>query len=90
VTTISLGSAAIAISDGPYGASVGYQQLQKSSIYTVNLAEVQKAAAASKISEEELMENLEKYGVRLSEIERETNIGDFTAEYLMLVELTES
>jgi hypothetical protein len=89
VTTISLGSAAIAISDGPYGASVGYQQLQKSSTYTVNLAEVQKAAAASKISEEELMENLEKYGVRLSEIERETNIGDFTAEYLMLVELTE-
>jgi hypothetical protein len=89
VTTISLGSASIAISDGPYGASVGYQQLQKSSTYTVNLAEVQKAAAASKISEEELMENLEKYGVRLSEIERETNIGDFTAEYLMLVELTE-
>ncbi|MFQ5800459.1 MAG: DUF515 domain-containing protein [Candidatus Hydrothermarchaeales archaeon] len=89
VTSMTLGSTAIAISDGPYGASIGFRQLQKSSSYTVNLAEVQKAAASSKVSEEELMENLEKYGVRLTEIERETNIGDFTAEYLMLVEVSE-
>jgi hypothetical protein len=88
VTTITLGGSSIAISDGPYGASVGYQTLQKSSSYTVNLAEVQKAAAASKISPEEFMTNMEKYGARLTEIERETNIGDFNAEYLMLVEVS--
>jgi len=89
VTTLSLGSSGIAISDGPYGASVGYRQLEKSTSYTVNLGEVQEAAAANKISEEDLMKNLEKYGVRLTEIERETSIGDLDAEYLMLVEVTQ-
>jgi hypothetical protein len=89
VTSISLGGTSFSITDGPYGASAGFRSLTKSSVYTVNLAEVQKAAAASKISEEELMKSLEKYGIRLTEIERETNIGDFSAEYLMLVEVTE-
>jgi hypothetical protein len=89
VTSITVGQYGISISDGPYGASVGVKSLEKSSSYTVNLAEVQKAAAASKISEEELLSNLEKYGVRLSELESKTNIGDFSAEYLMLVEVSE-
>jgi hypothetical protein len=89
VTEITVGGYGISISDGPYGASVGVKSLEKSSSYTVNLAEVQKAAAASKISEEELLSNLEKYGVRLSELESKTNIGDFSAEYLMLVEVSE-
>jgi hypothetical protein len=89
VTSITVGQYGITISDGPYGASVGVKSLEKSSSYTVDLAEVQKAAAASKISEEELLSNLEKYGVRLSELESKTNIGDFSAEYLMLVEVSE-
>jgi hypothetical protein len=88
VTSITVGGYGLTISDGPYGASVGVKSLEKSSSYTVNLAEVQKAAAASKISPEEFMENMEKYGARLTEIERETNIGDFNAEYLMLVEVS--
>ncbi len=89
VTTITLGSSLITISDGPYGASVGYKELSKSSTYTVNLAEVQKAAAANKVSEEEFMENMEKYGARLTQIERDTNIADFAAEYMMLLEVSE-
>ncbi|RMF91087.1 MAG: DUF515 domain-containing protein [Methanobacteriota archaeon] len=89
VTSLTLGSGGISISDGPYGASVGYKTLERSTSYTVNLAEVQKAAVANRIPEEELMKDLEKYGVRLTEMERETNIGDLDAEYLMLVEVSE-
>ncbi len=89
VTTISLGASSIAISDGPYGASVGYKQIEKSSTYAVNLAEVQKAAAASKVSLDDFMRNMDKYGARLSEIERETNIADLNTEYLMLVEVSQ-
>jgi hypothetical protein len=89
VSSITVGGYGITISDGPYGASVGVKSLEKSSSYTVNLAEVQKAAAASKVSEEEIMKDLEKYGVRLTEIERKTNIGDLRAEYLILIEVTE-
>ncbi|MEE8358665.1 MAG: hypothetical protein V3R82_04570, partial [Candidatus Hydrothermarchaeales archaeon] len=33
--------------------------------------------------------SLEAYGVKLNTIERETNIGDFDTEYLMLVEMDE-
>jgi hypothetical protein len=89
VTSLSLGSSGIIISDGPYGASVGYATLSKSNVYSVNLGEIQKAAAASKISKEELLEDLGKYGVTLSEIERDTNIGNLDSEYLMLVEMSE-
>ncbi len=89
VDSITIGDYSITIDEGPYGASVGVKTLEKSSSYTVNLAEVQKAAAASKISEEELMDNLRKYGVRLTEIERETNIADYDVEFLMLVEVSE-
>ena len=90
VTTITMGQYGLTISDGPYGASVGVKSLEKSSSYTVDLGEVQKAAAASKVELDDFMANMEKYGVRLSEIERETNIGDLDTEYLMLVEVSEN
>ncbi len=90
VTSITVGGYGLTISDGPYGASVGVKSLEKSSSYTVDLGEVQKAAAASKVDMDDFMANMEKYGVRLSEIERETNMGDFDAEYLMLVEVSEN
>lgn len=90
VTSITVGGYGLTISDGPYGASVGVKSLEKSSSYTVDLGEVQKAAAASKVELDDFMANMEKYGVRLSEIERETNIGDLDAEYLMLVEVSEA
>lgn len=89
VGSLGLSSISISISDGPYGASLGAKSVAKQSSYTVNLGEVQKAAAANKISPDVLEENLNKYGIRLSEIERDTNMGDFGAEYLMLVEVTE-
>ena len=60
VTSLSVGGYGISISDGPYGASAAAMSLTKSSSYSVNLEEVQKAAAANKISKEELMNDLEK------------------------------
>ncbi|MFV2041075.1 MAG: DUF515 domain-containing protein, partial [Candidatus Hydrothermarchaeales archaeon] len=90
VTSITMGQYGLTISDGPYGASVGVKSLEKSSSYTVDLGEVQKAAAASKVELDDFMANMEKYGVRLSEIERETNMGDLDTEYLMLVEVSEN
>jgi len=89
IPTLSIGSLGTITSDSGFGASIGYKTRTTSSAYSVNLAEIQKAAAAGKISEKELMESLEKYGVKLSELERETNLGNLDEEFFMLVEVTE-
>lgn len=89
VPTISIGSLGSITNESGFGASIGYKTRQTASTYSVNLAEVQKAAAAGKISEKELMQNLEKYGVRLNALERETNLGNLDEEFLVLVEVTE-
>jgi len=89
VPSISIGSLGSITNESGFGASIGYKMRQTSTAYSVNLGEIQKAAAAGKISEKELMQSLEKYGVKLSEFERQTNLGSFDEEFLMLVEVTE-
>ncbi len=90
VDTLTIGSlGAITPADDYFDASVGYKMIQTSSTYTVDITEIQKAAAASKIPESYITTSLEQYGVKLNTIERETNIGDFDTEYLMLVEMDE-
>jgi hypothetical protein len=74
---------------GSYPASAGYKIMQSENTYTVDITEVQKAAAANKITMESFNKSLYKYGVELGTIERETNVGDFDVEFLMLLEVSE-
>ncbi len=92
VDTLSIGSiGAVTPADDYFDASVGYKMMQTSSTYTVDIIEIQKAAAAGKIPDTYVKDpdKLGKYGVTLGEIERLTNIGDFDTEYMMLVEMDE-
>ncbi|MFQ5975928.1 MAG: DUF515 domain-containing protein [Candidatus Hydrothermarchaeales archaeon] len=92
ITTLSIGSlGSVTPGSDFFDASVGYKMRQSQSTYNVDISEIQKAAAASKIPESYITTSLEEYGVKLNTIERETNIGDFGAglEYLMLVEMDE-
>jgi len=86
-TATSLGIGASASLTGAYEGSAGYKSRTKSSAYTVDIAEIQKAAAANKISEDYLTEMLMDYGIKLADFERETNLADFDTEYLVLLEV---
>jgi hypothetical protein len=76
--------------EGPFAASAGYKMTQTQSSYTVSIEEIQKAAAASKLPETLIEDALAHYGIRLNWIERETNIGNIDAEYLLLLEVSDS
>lgn len=69
--------------------SIGMRQSSSSTTYTVDIKEVQKAAAASKLSEEYIKNVLMNYGIRLSQIELESQVGNFDEEYLLLIEMSE-
>ncbi len=85
-TTISVPGTSVTVT-GAYEGSAGTKTRQKSSVYTVDIAEIQKAAAASKISESYLKEMLTDYGIKLADFERETGLADFDTEYLLLLEV---
>ena len=88
-TAASLGIGATgATLTGSYEGSTGLKMRQSETTYTVNIEEIQKAAAASKLPENYIKEMLENYGLKLNAIERETNIGDLGVEYLMLFEVS--
>ncbi len=88
-TTASLGiGSTSATLSGTYEGSTGLKMRQSETTYTVNIEELQKAAAASKLQENYIKEVLQNYGLKLNAIERETNIGDLTTEYLMLFEVS--
>jgi len=90
VDTLAIGSiGAVTPADDYFDASVGYKMMQTSSTYTVDITEIIKAAAANKIPESYITTSLKSYGVKLNTFERETNIGTFDTEYLMLVEMDE-
>ncbi len=69
--------------------SIGIRQSSTSTTYTVNLKEVQKAAAANKIDPAYIEAALRNYGIKLSQLEIESQLGDFDEEYLILLEMQE-
>jgi|GEM_PF-1774547 hypothetical protein len=69
--------------------SIGVRQSSSSTTYTVDLKEVQKAAAANKIDPTYIEEVLRNYGIKLSRLEIESQVGDFDEEYLILLEMRE-
>ncbi len=72
---------------GSYEGSAGLKLRQTETTYTVEIEELQKAAAASKLSRSYIEEALANYGLKLNTIEIETNIGDLDIEYLLLFEV---
>ena len=85
VTTGGVGSI-----PGSFPASAGYMTAQTSTTFSVNILEVQKAAAASKLEEGYIESVLGNYGVKLNKIEAETGLADFSAEYIILFEVGEA
>jgi hypothetical protein len=65
------------------------RQSSSQTTYTVDLKEVQKAAAANKIDPTYIEEALRNYGIRLSQLEIESQVGNFDEEYLILLEMRE-
>ena len=89
-TTPSLGiGSTTATLTGSYEGSTGLKIRQTETTYTVDVEEIQKAAAASKLEEGYIEEMLGNYGLKLNKIERETNIGDLDVEYLILFEVSD-
>jgi hypothetical protein len=85
-TSLGIGSTGATLS-GSYEGSSGLKIRQTETTYTVDIGEIQKAAAASKLPENYIEDVLANYGLKLNAIERETNIGDLDIEYLMLFEV---
>jgi hypothetical protein len=85
--TVSLGGIGPISTEG--GVSAGYRERQTQTTYSIDLIEVQKAAAASKLEESYIESVLMKYGIKLGNIERESNIADFEEEYILLLEVSE-
>ncbi|MEE8168777.1 MAG: DUF515 domain-containing protein [Candidatus Hydrothermarchaeales archaeon] len=87
VPSLSIGATAGALT-GTFTGSAGTSISQTKTTFTVDLIEVQKAYAANKISKSDFEAMLDKYGMRLGEIEEMTKFGEFDREYLMLVRVT--
>ncbi len=85
-TSLGIGDTGAALT-GSYEGSSGLKMRQTETTYTVEIEELQKAAAASKLSRSYIEEALANYGLKLNTIERETNIGDLDTEYLLLFEV---
>ncbi|MFQ6105666.1 MAG: DUF515 domain-containing protein [Candidatus Hydrothermarchaeaceae archaeon] len=87
-SSLSIGSTSASLA-GSFQGSTGLKMRESATTYTVNIEELQKAAAASKLPENYIEDVLENYGLKLSKIERETNIGDLDIEYLILFEVSD-
>jgi hypothetical protein len=85
-TSLSIGSTGASLT-GSYEGSTGLKIRQTETTYIVDIEEIQKAAAASKLPRSYIEETLANYGLKLNTIERETNIGDLDIEYLLLFEV---
>lgn len=85
-TSLGIGSTGASLT-GSYEGSTGLKIRQTETTYNVDVEEIQKAAAASKLPESYIEEVLANYGLKLNTIERETNIGDLDIEYLLLFEV---
>ena len=85
VTTGGVGSIS-----GTFPASAGYKTAQTLTSFSVDISQIQKAAAASKLPEDYIEDILGNYGVKLNKIEADTGLADFSAEYLILFEVGEA
>jgi hypothetical protein len=85
VTTGSVGAVS-----GTFVGSAGYKEATTETTFSINILEVQKAAAASKLEEGYIEGVLGNYGVKLNKIEADTGIADFSAEYIILFEVGEA
>ncbi|GBE55221.1 MAG TPA: DUF515 domain-containing protein [Euryarchaeota archaeon] len=81
--TISTGG--VASLKGPI--SIGMKQSSSSMRYSVNLEEVEKAAAAGKLNQGYMEDVLSNYGIKLTKIEIESQIGNFNQQYIVLLEM---
>ncbi len=81
--TISTGG--VASLKGPI--SIGMKQSSSSTRYSVNLEEVEKAAAAGKLNQDYITNVLSNYGIKLTKIEIESQIGNFNQQYIVLLEM---
>ncbi|MEE8168229.1 MAG: DUF515 domain-containing protein, partial [Candidatus Hydrothermarchaeales archaeon] len=88
VPSLSILSPTSATLTGTFTGSAGTSMSGTQTTLTVDLIEVQKAYAANKISKSDFEAMLDKYGMRLGEIEEMTKFGEFDREYLMLVRVT--
>jgi hypothetical protein len=89
-TVSSVSSGGVGSISGTFPASAGYQTTQTQTNFNVDILEVQKAAAASKLGEGYIESVLGNYGVKLNKIEADTGIADFSAEYIILFEVGET
>ncbi len=85
--SLSIGSTAGTLT-GTFTGSAGTAMSQVATVLTIDLTEVQKAYAANKISEKDFTQMLDKYGLKLGDIEESTGFGQFDREYLLLVKVT--
>ncbi len=85
--SLSIGSTAGTLT-GTFTGSAGTAMSQVATTLTIDLTEVQKAYAANKISEKDFTQMLDKYGLKLGDIEESTGFGQFDREYLLLVKVT--
>lgn len=67
--------------------SAGLKSRARSTTYTVDLIEIIKAASANKVSESYVRHMLSDYGIRLTDLEYTSQLGDFDAKYMILVEI---
>ena len=84
VTTGGVGSI-----PGSFPASAGYKTAQSATTFSVDISQIQRAAAASKLEEGYIEGVLGNYGLKLNKIEADTGLADFSAEYLILFEVGE-
>ncbi len=87
-SSLSTGATSASLT-GDFEGSAGLKSRKTTTEYKVEIEELQKAAAASKLPEGYITEVLENYGIKLNKIEREANIGDLDTEYLLLLEVSE-
>lgn len=74
---------------GTFPASAGYKKTETQTAFSVDISQIQKAAAASKLPESYIEDVLGNYGVKLNSIEASTGIADFETEYIILFEVGE-
>ncbi|MEE8401580.1 MAG: DUF515 domain-containing protein [Candidatus Hydrothermarchaeaceae archaeon] len=88
-TISSISSGGVGSIPGSFPASAGYQTTQTATSFSVDISQIQKAAAASKLPESYIENILGNYGVKLNRIEASTGIADFGAVYIILFEVGE-
>jgi len=88
-TVSSVSTGGVGSISGSFPASAGYKTTQTSTSFSVDISQIQKAAAASKLPESYIEDVLGNYGVKLNRIEASTGIADFGAEYIILFEVGE-